>query len=123
MFAGRFEGEPLKRVALAFDGARARGDVIVTKSGLEGGAIYALSAPLREAILQDGEAVLTIDLRPDMTAAELAARLGEAARQAIAGDVPAQGGEPARRRRSVCCTRRLPRRARGSPWTRPALRR
>ena len=36
-------------------------------TGLEGGAIYALSGPLRDAIAAPGEATLRIDLRPDMT--------------------------------------------------------
>src|SRR5205807_3703996 len=38
--------------------------------------IYALSAPLREAIAVRGEAVLHVDLRPDLAADALARRLG-----------------------------------------------
>jgi uncharacterized flavoprotein (TIGR03862 family) len=75
VFAKRFEGQPLKRVALSFAGHMARGEAIITCGGLEGGAIYALSAPLREAIASHGEAVLHLDLRPDLTAAELEPRL------------------------------------------------
>jgi predicted flavoprotein YhiN len=48
---------------------------MITAQGIEGGAVYALSAPLREAIAKDGRAVLTIDLRPDIGAAMLAERL------------------------------------------------
>ena len=44
-----------------------RGEAIITATGLEGGAIYALSGPLRDAIAASGEAMLTISLRPDMT--------------------------------------------------------
>ena len=62
----RFAGQPLKRIALSFGGHTARGEAIVTEAGLEGGAIYALSAPLREAIATRGEARLTIALRPDI---------------------------------------------------------
>ena len=43
--------------------------------GLEGGGIYALAAPLREAIAAAGEAVLHIALRPDLSVAELQDRL------------------------------------------------
>ena len=39
-----------------------RGEAIVTRQGLEGGGIYALSAPLREAIAAAGEALLHIAL-------------------------------------------------------------
>src|SRR5690349_13766109 len=53
IFRDRFEGQPLKGVALAIGQHSARGEAIVTRSGVEGGAIYALSAELREAILRD----------------------------------------------------------------------
>jgi uncharacterized flavoprotein (TIGR03862 family) len=75
LFSGRFEGQPLKRVALSFGGQAVRGDAIVTRRGLEGGAIYALSAPLRDAIAADGEAVLRIALRPDLDPADLQRQL------------------------------------------------
>jgi uncharacterized flavoprotein (TIGR03862 family) len=72
----RFEGEPLKRAALSFDGATVRGEAIVTADGIEGGAVYGLSARLRDAIERDGSATLTIDLRPDLSPDALAKRLG-----------------------------------------------
>lgn len=75
IFRSRFAGHPLKRIALAFGGEVVRGEAIVTQAGLEGGAIYALSASLREAIAADGEAVLRIALRPDVDAATLEQRL------------------------------------------------
>ena len=50
IFRDRFEGQPLKGVALTFGAHSVRGEAIVTRSGIEGGAIYALSADLREAI-------------------------------------------------------------------------
>ena len=76
-FRSRFEGQPLKRIALIFGGVAARGEAIVTATGLEGGAVYALSAPLREAIANSGEAILRIDLLPDMPRTDLEARLGQ----------------------------------------------
>jgi uncharacterized flavoprotein (TIGR03862 family) len=71
----RLQGTPLKRIALSFGGQSIRGEAVVTRDGLEGGAIYALSAPLRDAIARDGGATLSIDLRPDMPAAAVVARL------------------------------------------------
>jgi uncharacterized flavoprotein (TIGR03862 family) len=76
VFRNRFEGQPLKRVELSFGAHRVRGEVIITQGGLEGGGIYALSAPLREAIGGAGEAIVRVDLRPDITAAGLETRLG-----------------------------------------------
>jgi uncharacterized flavoprotein (TIGR03862 family) len=74
-FRARFEGTPLKGIALRFAGNTARGEAMITHYGLEGGAVYALSADLREAIAEQGSATLEIDLRPDVTHAELAAKL------------------------------------------------
>jgi uncharacterized flavoprotein (TIGR03862 family) len=71
----RFEGAPLKRIGLSFGHHIVRGEAIITRAGLEGGGVYALSAPLREAIATSGEALLHLDLRPDMSATALAARL------------------------------------------------
>ena len=71
----KFAGQPLKRIALTFGGRTVRGEAIITESGLEGGAIYALSARLRGAIMASGEAMLNIALRPDIAEAELVKRL------------------------------------------------
>lgn len=71
----RFEGAPLKRIAVTFAGRRVRGEAIVTREGLEGGAIYALSSPIRDTIERDGEAIIAIDLMPDTTVPALAQRL------------------------------------------------
>jgi uncharacterized flavoprotein (TIGR03862 family) len=66
-FRTRFEGQPLKGISLSFAGRSVRGEAVVTASGLEGGAVYAISAPLRDAVLRDGEATLHVALRPDST--------------------------------------------------------
>ena len=71
----RYAGEPLKRIALTGAGATVRGEAVLTRSGLEGGAVYALSGRLRDEIARDGSAALTLDLRPNMTLPELEARL------------------------------------------------
>jgi uncharacterized flavoprotein (TIGR03862 family) len=70
-------GQALKPVALSFDGHTLKGEVMLTRYGVEGGAVYALSAALREAIARDGEAILMLDLRPDLTEAALADRLAQ----------------------------------------------
>jgi uncharacterized flavoprotein (TIGR03862 family) len=73
----RFAGTPLKRIALTFGGRTVRGEAMVTDRGIEGGAVYALSAALREGIAAAGEATLLVDLRPDLAPEELARKLGE----------------------------------------------
>lgn len=77
-FADRFAGTPLKSVALAVRGSAAapvRGDAMVTRTGIEGGPVYALGAALRDALDADGRAVLEVDLRPDLPEGRLVERL------------------------------------------------
>lgn len=74
-FAGRFQGVPLKRIALSIGDRTVRGEAMITESGLEGGGIYALSPDIRQALETQGAPVLTLDLRPDLETAALAARL------------------------------------------------
>ncbi|MFN3671964.1 MAG: TIGR03862 family flavoprotein [Bosea sp. (in: a-proteobacteria)] len=71
----RFSGAPLKRVTLRFRDQQASGEAMLDRDGIEGGAFYALSGPLREAIAQDGHAEVTLDLRPDIDTARLTERL------------------------------------------------
>ncbi len=78
-FVERFAGTPLKNIALSFKGRAVKGEVMPTRYGLEGGAIYALGAPLRDAITRDGHADLLIDLRPDLNAGQVASKLGRGA--------------------------------------------
>ncbi|HEY6093854.1 MAG TPA: TIGR03862 family flavoprotein, partial [Gallionellaceae bacterium] len=68
-FRTRFAGQPLKAVVASFTDAagvshRRQGDCVVTASGVEGGLIYALSAPLRDTIEVQGSVVLHLDLIP-----------------------------------------------------------
>lgn len=71
----RFAGSVLKTVAVAAGDAVAKGDVMVTASGIEGGPVYAIGRRLRDALDDDGPVMLHLDLRPDLDAGELAMRL------------------------------------------------
>jgi len=82
MFRSRHAGAPLKRIALAFEGMVKRGEAVITAQGIEGGAVYALSSLLREAIAREGAAVLHVDLRPDLSLDALAALVNEPRRGA-----------------------------------------
>lgn len=68
-------GAPLKRIALTFGGTTVRGEAMLTATGIEGGAVYALSAPIRDAIAREGSASFTLDLRPDLPIEEVRRRL------------------------------------------------
>lgn len=75
VFKERFAGTPLKAVGLSFGGRQVKGEIMLSAYGLEGGGIYALSSPLRDAVEWQGRAVVEIDLRPDLSAAQLENKL------------------------------------------------
>lgn len=71
-FATRFAGEPLKRIALYVGDARVEGEAMVTASGIEGGAIYAIGRAIRIGLKrQDGPIEIGIDLKPGVNEATL----------------------------------------------------
>lgn len=74
-FRDRFAGHPLKGVALTHGSETVRGEAMVARYGLEGGAVYALSARLRAALEAEGRAEIRLDLRPDVAVGKLTDRL------------------------------------------------
>ncbi|MGI9479547.1 MAG: TIGR03862 family flavoprotein [Hyphomicrobiaceae bacterium] len=67
VFLERFEGKPLKNIALStIDSLSVRGEAVITTTGIEGGAVYAISASLRDALHMNRQTTLTIDLKPDI---------------------------------------------------------
>jgi uncharacterized flavoprotein (TIGR03862 family) len=86
-------GHPLKRLVARFGDRAVPGEAVITTGGIEGGAIYALSAELRDAISRDGTATLRLDLRPDLDAAAIRARLSAPRRgQSLSGFLRKQVG-------------------------------
>jgi len=79
-FAQRHAGHPVKSVTASAseqDGrvTQATGELMITATGIEGGLVYQLSAPLREAIERDGQAELTLDLTPGRSVEHLTGAL------------------------------------------------
>ena len=72
----KFAGAPLKTIALSCGGERVAGEAVIARYGLEGGAVYALSEPIRRA-LEAGPARLDLDLRPNQDLAALTAKLSK----------------------------------------------
>ena len=62
-------GQPVKGVALIAGAQRERGEFIISAKGLEGGGIYAVARAMRQG------AALHLDLTPDLSLAEVTARL------------------------------------------------
>ena len=72
----KFAGAPLKNIAIALQNSTPRlGECVITASGIEGSLIYAWSAPIREAINQQGVATILIDLLPGKPVDKIAVAL------------------------------------------------
>jgi uncharacterized flavoprotein (TIGR03862 family) len=92
-FRQRHAGEPLKPVTLTFAGRSQRGEIMITQKGVEGSLIYAFGAALRDEIEVRGNAVVTLDLRPDLTQDELSQRLNAPrGRRSLANHLRKAGG-------------------------------
>ncbi len=65
LMISKFAGAPLKNIAMGLnDDVPRLGECVITATGLEGSLVYALSAPVREAINQYGSATIHLDLLP-----------------------------------------------------------
>lgn len=74
-FRTRFSGKPLKNLLLRCGDRQAIGDVVVTTHGLEGGPVYALSAIIRDLLVQNSPVSLLLDLKRDLSLERLQEKL------------------------------------------------
>lgn len=66
------EGQPLKNLLVCAGDHQVRGELVITRHGLEGGAIYALGPALRA----ENAPAFTIDFKPDVPVPDLVRKLG-----------------------------------------------
>jgi len=97
-FRTKFSGHPVKSVGVVTKTVndvviRRRGEFIITKSGVEGGVIYAVSASLRDVIAEKGVATLRLDLTPDREVRRLSKDLSRPrSKQTIATQLARRAG-------------------------------
>ncbi len=82
-FKTRFAGEPVHTLTLLWTDVQGkprqlRGECVISDYGLEGTAIYALSADMRTLLARDGHASLRLDLAPDLAEPKILSRLQQA---------------------------------------------
>jgi uncharacterized flavoprotein (TIGR03862 family) len=80
----RAEGHPLKNIVARAGGTEARGELLITRYGLEGGAIYQLGPNLRTLAIPE----LMVDLKPAHTVDQLVAKFGPIQRNFLAESRP-----------------------------------
>lgn len=74
------EGQPLKSILARVGDVAVRGELLITRYGLEGGALYQLAPALRA----QPEPTLEIDLKPDHSVEQLVAKMGPIQRNFLA---------------------------------------
>lgn len=79
-FRDRYQGSALKPVIIHFQPTRGQpsqqlGELLITRYGVEGSLIYSFSAAIRDEILENGKALIHLDLAPDWSVKHLETRL------------------------------------------------
>ncbi len=78
------EGKSLKNILLKCGSAEKKGEAIITKFGLEGSGIYALSGEIRKQLNLFGKANLFIDLKPSLTVEQLKNKISNRGSKSLA---------------------------------------
>ncbi|PIK15227.1 TIGR03862 family flavoprotein [Halobacteriovorax sp. JY17] len=70
-FKEDFEDDYLKNIKVKFHKEVTSGEVMITKYGIEGGGVYALSSLIQGQIAERKTAIITLDLKPQLTEDEI----------------------------------------------------
>lgn len=65
------EGSPLKNISIKLNGKLQKGEVVITKFGIEGGPIYALSPEIQTILASKNKAVVYLDFKPTLNSSML----------------------------------------------------
>lgn len=74
-FINEHEGSPLKNIAIQFGNISQKGELIITKYGLEGNAIYALSPEIRTQLINNDHVTVFLDIKPTLTIDQIVDKL------------------------------------------------
>lgn len=74
-FLAQAEGKSLKNIALKCGDKSQKGELVITKFGLEGGAIYALSPAIRQQLKTLNTANVHLDLKPVLSELEIKTKI------------------------------------------------
>ena len=73
-FITTHQGKPLKNIALTYQGITEKGELVISKFGLEGNAIYALSEKIQSTLANEKTATIYLDLKPTLTVSQIKAK-------------------------------------------------
>jgi uncharacterized flavoprotein (TIGR03862 family) len=74
-FMDKYEGTPLKNITISCGDKKQKGEVVITRFGLEGNAIYAISPQIREQLDKTQKATVFLDLKPTLSYNDLVEKL------------------------------------------------
>lgn len=66
-FLNTHQGKPLKNIALSYKDHFAKGELVISKFGLEGNALYGLSQQIQDTLRTEQSTIVFLDLKPTMT--------------------------------------------------------
>ncbi len=70
-FIDKHEGIPLKNIAISCQDKTQKGEAVITRFGIEGNAIYALSPQIRTMLNEQQKATVYLDLKPTLSEEDL----------------------------------------------------
>ena len=73
-FINTHAGKPLKNIALKYKKQSSKGELVISKFGLEGNALYALSRSIQDELLTKKSVSIKLDLKPTMTTTQIKAK-------------------------------------------------
>jgi uncharacterized flavoprotein (TIGR03862 family) len=70
-FITTHEGKPLKNISINYNNNFAKGELVISKFGIEGNAIYALSEKIQDDLLTKESTTIYLDLKPSLTSGQI----------------------------------------------------
>lgn len=70
-----YQGKPVKNILTYYKDKLVKGEFVLTKFGIEGGAIYAMSAEMRNQLNETGKAKLYVDLKPEFSERDILSKI------------------------------------------------
>ncbi|HSZ24655.1 MAG TPA: TIGR03862 family flavoprotein [Cytophagaceae bacterium] len=74
-FIEQANGKALKNISVTCDDKENKGELVITKFGIEGGVVYALSPVIRELLRKENNVSIFIDLKPTHTLSDVQTKL------------------------------------------------
>ena len=86
------EGQSLKNISIKCGDKELKGEVVITKFGLEGGAVYALTSTIRKLLSENAETTICVDFKPIFSHQEVLEKLNQPKRNSLSNHLETKIG-------------------------------